>query len=298
MRPPSPVERVCERPARRAAGQRRRAQPQDRNALERARQALPDVPDHVRSRHLDLVEGKLAVDGAVEGPDLAAQRHARRAARDHEERGARDTARMLRHLRDGEEEIGPRATRDEGLHTGDEEGLAAASGRGARALARIGEGQRRRRLAAEHRAQEALALGARREAKEPAVATQGQVPEHAARAAHRFVQGDHAESAHAPAAEIGGLEHAIEAERGGARAHPALERGGGVSLVGDPRRILRRAHLLLEEAREGRPEPLDLGGHRMTVGHGELQRALAASDASAMHAKATLAVVGTPNRAV
>jgi len=80
MRPPSSIERVRERPARRAAGQRCRAQSQDRDALERARQALPHLPDHVRGRHLDLVEGKLAVDGAVEGADLAAQRHARRAA--------------------------------------------------------------------------------------------------------------------------------------------------------------------------------------------------------------------------
>jgi hypothetical protein len=112
------------------------------------------------------------------------------------------------------------------------------------------------------------------------------------------VQGNHAEGARAPAAEIGGLEHAIETERRGARAHPALELGGGVGLVPDSRRALRRAHLVLEEAHEGRPEPLDLSGQRMTVGHGELQRALAASGASAMHAKATLAVVGTPNRAV
>ena len=127
------------------------------------------------------------------------------------------------------------------LYARDDECVAAPHGHGARAFARVGEGQRRRQLAAEDGQEEALALGARGHAQEAAVAAEDEPAERALGARNLLVERRQPDGPEAGAAQVDGLREPVEPELGRARPRESPERGTRLRRIVDLLALLPRA---------------------------------------------------------
>ena len=298
MRAPRLLERVVERPPRRAARDGRRAQAQRRDALERLRQPLADLADQVGGGHLDILELELPVKAAVQRANLARDRDARRLALHDEHGRARLAAGIVRHLRHRQQQVGVGAAGHERLDARDNERVAPSHRRGAGSLARVGEGKGRGQLAAQHRQEEALALRARGHTQEPTVAAQDEAAQRALGARDLLVERRQCHGPEAAAAQLGRLGEPVEAELGRARSRPTPECRTRLRVVGKALLHGSGLQLFLDKSAQALAKRDDLGRQGDRVHRRARQRARAASSPSAMQANATLAAVGTPNRAV
>jgi hypothetical protein len=163
--------------------------------------------------------------GAVQRLQRAAKGDAGRAPGNHEDRGARGAAARVGHARHREEQIRGGAIGDEGLHAADAIAVAGRRRRGARPLARVGEGEGGGQLAAQHGHEKALALRGRPVAEQTAGASDHQAAQHGARGRDRLVQRDLPQGAKRATAQLGGLGEPEDPGRLRAHAHPAAQLG-------------------------------------------------------------------------
>ena len=205
------------------------------------------------------------MEAAVERANLARQLDARRVAPHDEDGRPRLAAGIVRHLRHRQEQVGLGTAGDEGLDARDDEHLAPPHGRGARALAGIGESERRRQLAAQHGQQEALALRARGHAQEPAVAAEDESAQRALGARDLLVERGQSNGPEPAAAQLDRLRQPVEAELGRARPGEAPERGTRLRRVDDLLALFSGQELSLEEGAQTVAKRGELRGQRVGI---------------------------------